>query len=256
MNISNVSLNLLFMSQLVINTSFNIELGFELAPIHKRVVAYLLDLFVMVTYIFFMGYVLSGAGSNFFDKLESYSYFISFLLFSPIMFYSLLSEMMLNGESVGKRIMGLKIISLDGNRPSISQLVLRWCMRFIDTWFTSFMVGVICAAVTKQGQRVGDIVAGTTVVSKRLPYSIDNTIFKHVSKEQYMVSYPQVMRLSDRDLNTINNILQQHRKSNMYSYVVTISEKVKTVLDIQTDEEPLQFLENLLSDYNYLSQNK
>jgi hypothetical protein len=64
------------------------------------------------------------------------------------------------------------------------------------------------------------------------------------------------MRLSDRDLNTINNILQQHRKSNMYNYVVTIAEKVKTVLDINTDEEAYNFLETLLSDYNYLSQNK
>jgi hypothetical protein len=64
------------------------------------------------------------------------------------------------------------------------------------------------------------------------------------------------MRLSDRDLNTINNILQQHRKSNMYNYVVTIAEKVKTVLDINTGEEAYNFLETLLSDYNYLSQNK
>jgi len=244
------------MSQLVINTSFNIELGFELAPIHKRIIAYLLDTFIIVVYLLTVLYAMSSSLSDLFNDDNGLGFVVSFLIACPILFYHLASEVLLNGESVGKKIMGLKVISMDGNSPTLSQYALRWFLRPIDFAFTSNLGGIICTAITKHGQRIGDLAADTTVVSKKLPYSIDNTIFKDVNKEAYHVSYPQVMRLSDRDLNTINNILQQHRKSNMYNYVVTIAEKVKTVLEINTGEEAYNFLETLLSDYNYLSQNK
>jgi uncharacterized RDD family membrane protein YckC len=242
------------MSQLVINTSFNIELGFELAPLHKRMIAYVLDGFIMFAYIYIVFFILGTSIDGVFDNDSKYSMIFIFILLTPVIFYHLLSEILMNGESIGKKVMGIRIISLDGNAPTMSQYALRWFLRAIDFSFTSLMGGLICAAITKNGQRIGDLAAGTTVVSKKLPYSIDQTIFKPISAETYKVSYPQVMRLSDRDINTINNIILQHNKSRMHQYVDTIAEKVKTVLEIETTEEPILFLETLLNDYNYLSQ--
>jgi uncharacterized RDD family membrane protein YckC len=247
-------LHLVFMSQLVINTSFNIELGFELAPIHKRIIASLLDLFIMVVYVFTVFEILHTSFSKLIENDNKYSAFLYFLLFCPILFYHLLSEIIWNGQSIGKRLLGLRVISIDGNNPSLSQYALRWFLRPIDFAFTSYIGGLICVAVTKNGQRIGDLAAGTTLVSNKLPYRIDQTIFKNITSETYTVTYPQVMRLSDRDLNTINNVLQQHSKNNMAQYVASIANKVKAVLDIESDEDATIFLEILLRDYNFLSQ--
>ncbi len=244
------------MQQLVIPTSFNIDLGFELAPIHKRILAFLVDIFIQFIYIISLTYAFSLAKISLFDDDNGISIFLIFLLISPVLFYHLLSETLMDGESIGKRIFGIKVISLDGNTPSLSQYLLRWFLRTVDFGTTSCLGGIICSAVTKNGQRIGDLAAGTTVVSKKLPYKIDNTIFKNINETNYQVTYPQVMRLSDRDINTINNILQQHRKSDMQNYMVTISDKIKTVLNITTQENPADFLDTLLNDYNYLSQKR
>jgi uncharacterized RDD family membrane protein YckC len=241
------------MSQLQIATSFNIELGFELAPLHKRIIACIIDGFIMWVYIISALTAISTSIGEILDGDDT-NIILLFVLAVPFLFYHLLSEILMNGQSIGKRIMGLKIISLDGNAASFSQYAIRWFLRPIDFTFTSYIGGLIAAASTKNGQRIGDLAAGTTVVSKKLPYNINQTIFKEIQADNYIVQFPQVMRLSDRDINTINNILQQNQKSNMHSYVDTIAEKVKTVLDIQTDRDPVYFLETLMRDYNYLSQ--
>ncbi len=247
------------MSQLVINTSFNIDLGFELAPMHKRIFATLIDYFILGAYVYVFYYLFYS------NWRDSYSYykdgsdelkdFVGFIGILPVIFYFLYSEALMGGETIGKRLMNLRVISLDGNKPSMSQLTLRWMLRTIDFSASVMLVGIISSAVTKNGQRIGDLAAGTTVVSNTLPYSINDTIFKHVSQE-YKVQFSNVLKLSDRDINTINNILLQHSKSNMHNYVTNIATKVQDILGVQSDMDSVFFLETVLNDYNYLSQNK
>ena len=77
------------MSQLVINTSFNIELGFALAPIHKRIIAYLLDTFIIVVYLLTVLYAMSSNISDMFDEDNGIGFLLSFLIACPILFYHL-----------------------------------------------------------------------------------------------------------------------------------------------------------------------
>ena len=61
------------------------------------------------------------------------------------------------------------------------------------------------------------------------------------------------MRLSDRDMNTIKGVLNNSRRYNNFDVAARISEKVRTVLNVTDYEEPVEFLETLLKDYNYYS---
>jgi uncharacterized RDD family membrane protein YckC len=244
-------------SKLTVETPFNITLDFELAPFHKRLFAWLFDFVVQILYLYF---VLKFCSSSF-DKLidmedEGFSILFTFIILAPVLFYHLLNEIFFKGQSIGKRVFNLRVISLDGNPPTMSQYLLRWFLRPIDMGTTFYIGGILCVAITKYAQRIGDKVAGTTVVTQKLPYSVDDTIFKHVNLDIYKVRYPDVMRLSDRDINTVNNILGQHAKSNMYNYIDTVAEKIKTVLKITTQQDPVNFLRTLIEDYNYLSQKK
>jgi hypothetical protein len=112
---------------------------------------------------------------------------------------------------------------------------------------------VIFIAVTPNNQRLGDLVAGTVVVNTKSKLTVDDTIFREVNKTDYKVVFADVMRLSDRDINTIKGVVTQANKSGNYEMCNRVAMKVKDVLKINTDMHPDQFLEKLLEDYNYLA---
>jgi nitrogen-specific signal transduction histidine kinase len=69
----------------------------------------------------------------------------------------------------------------------------------------------------------------------------------------YHPSFPEVMRLSDKDINTLKSIIETVRKKNDDELGIRISDRIKTRLQIQSDKDSLDFLETLLKDYNYFS---
>ena len=83
--------------------------------------------------------------------------------------------------------------------------------------------------------------------------TVADTVFMQVNKTDYKVLFPQVMRLSDRDINTIKGVLTQAGKSNNYDMCNRVAMKIKDVLNINSDMHVDQFLEKLLEDYNYLA---
>ena len=112
---------------------------------------------------------------------------------------------------------------------------------------------IIIVAVTPKSQRLGDLAAGTVVVNTKTKLTIDDTIFMDVNKTDYKVMFPDVMRLSDRDINTIKSVVMQANKTGNYEMCNRVAMKVRDVLKVNTDMHPDQFLEKLLEDYNYLA---
>jgi len=100
---------------------------------------------------------------------------------------------------------------------------------------------------------LGDIVAGTVVVETVTKLTVEDTIFMQVSQTDYQVKFPEVMRLSDRDINTIKNVINQTKKTNTYEMCNRIAVKVQDVLKVSTDMYAIDFLEKIMEDYNYLA---
>ncbi len=257
------------MSNVQISTPFNITLDFEIAPFFKRLVAYFLDLMIMVAYAVFMRYFLyTGL------QLEGDSALgIDILLVSvPLLLYHLVFEIIFHGQSLGKMAMGIRVMSMDGGDPAISQYLLRWFFRvwewplvfsfvYPGFWiiYQLVIVGmfgiivVIIIAVTAKNQRLGDIAANTAIVNTRIKSSIHDTVFMEITQKDYQVKFPQVLKLSDRDINTSKTVLNQSYKRNNFETAHRIAGRIKTVLNIQSDMEVDFFLEQLIADYNYLA---
>jgi hypothetical protein len=108
-------------------------------------------------------------------------------------------------------------------------------------------------SVSNKSQRLGDLAAGTTVVDLRYRYSLADTLFKDISDEGYQVRFPEVMRLSDRDINAIRSVIQYAHKKKKTETAASVAHKVQQVLQIEANMEVLPFLEKLLDDYNYLA---
>jgi hypothetical protein len=69
----------------------------------------------------------------------------------------------------------------------------------------------------------------------------------------YVVKFPQVLKLTDRDINTIKNVVSHYYKTRGTDTLRRVASKVQLVLGIQTDMYAIDFLEKLLADYNYLA---
>ncbi|MBX2935165.1 MAG: RDD family protein [Ferruginibacter sp.] len=253
-----------------IETAFNIDLEFEIAEFHKRLLAYLIDFALLIIYLFIMKYLLYN--EMLLDWEESAG--LDILIVSlPMLLYSLLAELWMNGQTIGKKIMAIRVISLEGGEPTFGQFLLRWVSKFFE-WpflfgyiaFSSasvlgyiFVTGlfgiavVIIISVTPKSQRLGDLAAGTVVVNSKSSLTLADTVFMQINQADYKVMFPQVMRLSDRDINTIKAVLTQATKNNNYDMCKRVATKIKEVLNIETNMHVDQFLEKLLEDYNYLA---
>ena len=253
-----------------IGTAFNIDLEFEIAEFHKRLLAYIIDFGLLLIFLFSMKYVLYNEFLLHFDESVGMDILIISL---PMLLYSLLTELWFNGQTLGKKIMAIRVISLEGGEPTFGQFLLRWITRFFE-WpfffgyiafsatnvmiyvFITGMLGiavVIIISVSNRNQRLGDMIAGTVVVNTKSALTLADTVFMQIDKTDYKVMFPEVMRLSDRDINTIKAVLTQAGKRNNYDMCNRVSMKIKEVLQINSDMHVDQFLEKLLADYNYLA---
>jgi uncharacterized RDD family membrane protein YckC len=237
------------MAVISITTSQNIELEYDLASLGERIVATIIDLVILAGYMIIIGMFTSLS-----DGLDYKFGWIYLFLFLPVTFYSLLCETLLNGQSVGKKVMGIKVISLNGNPASFGQYLIRWLFRLIDLWIGSFVVAVIMIAVTEKHQRIGDLIAGTTLVKTRPRVALQQTLYEPVPDAYYVTNYPEVTQLSDNDMQLIKEVLINVQKSGNTPLATQTMEKIETVLNIRSrHDDPVAFLRTVLNDYNHIT---
>lgn len=273
----------ILMSTLKVPTSFNIDVEFEIPEFFRRFLSLLIDMVIQFLYLVLANKILSLIFTNL-EKSEDFYYdrlaFI-FLMYLPIFLYHVSLEITLNGQSFGKKIMQLRVVNENGGRASVSQFLIRWLLRVSDTWIVlaivvlmesaglrgnnegSFIVlgillfliaDIILVISSPKGQRIGDILARTILIRTHTQSSITETVFQEV-ENSYTPRFPQIMRLSDKDINAIKSILESARRRNDDAVADTAAEKIKRHLGIETQMPPIEFLEVLLKDYNYLSTN-
>ena len=236
------------MSKISILTPQNIELEYDLASVGDRIVATIIDRLILIAYGIILLVIATQANFSG-DIMQLFIFVISL----PVIFYSLLSEVFMNGQTIGKRVMKIKVICINGNQPTFSQYLLRWLFRLLDLWMTGSILAVIMVAVNEKRQRLGDIVAGTTLIKTTPRTSINDTLYVPVAETNYRVTYPEVINLKDSDIQLIKEVIVNVHKSGNTLLAYQAMEKIETVLTIKSQHEPLTFLYAVLSDYNHLS---
>ncbi len=239
------------MNIISITTSQNIELEYELGSVGDRIVGSIIDgiiktayaIIVMATFVFGNSRVFSG----------TYIIFIV-LLALPFVFYNLASELLLHGQSVGKKVMGIKVISLSGEQPSFSQYLNRWVFRLVDFTLSGYIIGVIMVAATEKKQRLGDLVAGTVLVKTTPRTQINDTLFQSTDVATYSVTYPEVVNLKDRDVQLIKEIILSVMRTSNPMLATQAQHKIEEILHIKSrHNDAITFLQFILADYNHLT---
>jgi uncharacterized RDD family membrane protein YckC len=145
-------------------TPENIAFQYRVAGPFRRLPAFLFDTVIRLTIaigsLFVVLFTFGSIG------LQSIGFGLMLLLwFLLSWFYGGLFETFWNGQTPGKRMMGIRVVSIDGQPITPLQAVLRNILREIDAqplWL--YQVGLITAIFNRRFQRLGDLACGTMVV--------------------------------------------------------------------------------------------
>lgn len=245
------------MTQLSINTTQNVNINFTAASIGDRILAYLLDFLAKTAYaivvysIFFYGLGID----RFLNKMDNWSRIsILVLFYLPVIFYSLIFESLLEGQTLGKRLLKIKVVKIDGYQASFGDYLMRWVFRIVDVNFSGGIVGLIAIISSEKSQRLGDMTAGTSVITLKNNININHTILEEIDVS-YVPTYPLVIKLSDNDARIIKETFQSARAHRDYLMLSKLKSKVEDVTGIKNqsgnDED---FIKTILKDYNYYTQ--
>jgi uncharacterized RDD family membrane protein YckC len=149
------------MDTLKIRTPEGIEFALPLAGPISRMLAFTLDLLVVMTIATVAKQILAPLGffgKDFSDAIIIIAYFVISLA------YTMLAEWLWRGQTVGKRLLRLRVVDAAGLRLEPSQVIVRNLMRFVDGLPVLYLVGGITCLASKHRQRLGDLAAGTVVI--------------------------------------------------------------------------------------------
>ncbi|MBV8390583.1 MAG: RDD family protein [Mucilaginibacter sp.] len=240
------------METIKITTSQNIDIDYEVAGLGERILARLIDLA-----IFFLIYILGAfmaSLTNWFTHGDLGIIIVIIVYAVLFVFYDLIFEIFMNGQSIGKRIMKIKVISLDGGQPRVGQYFMRWLFRIVDFLITFNLGALITAAVSDKTQRIGDIVAGTILIRTTPRTKINNIVFMP-TYDGYQPVFKEAGQLSDKDVELIHEIINAYMKTGNNVVVYNMALRVKEHLNITPPNgmNDMLFLQTIIKDYNHIS---
>ena len=245
------------MSQLTINTTQNVTINFTAASVGERMGAHLIDLVIKIAYCLVLyGIVFTYALQNFIRSLDDYTAAALFILtFLPVVFYSFVLEAVFEGQTLGKKLLKIKVVKLDGYQASFGDYLIRWLFCVIDTLIFSGFIGLITMVSSKKTQRLGDISAGTAVITLKSKISISNTILEDIG-DKYVPVYPLVIKLSDNDVRIVKETFNNALSKRDFDIIERLETKIETVTGIKNQSgNATDFIKTILKDYNFYTQN-
>ena len=157
------------MSDLVSGEAVVLEL--RVATVASRGLAMALDVLIQLVGFYVVVLIMAAAGFVAFDSaMETAIFLVLVVLF--VVGYPVALETFTRGRTVGKIALGLRTVRTDGGPIRFRQALVRGLAGFfVDFWALGVLgaVAVIVSVSSKQGQRVGDMLAGTLVVRERVP---------------------------------------------------------------------------------------
>lgn len=237
------------MDNFQIETAQNINIHQNVAHITTRIGSFLIDLLIIISYSILLIFIMSWLNLNF--GMQQWA--ISLILSLPMLFYTLIFETLWNGQTPGKRINKTRVVKLDGSKPTLGNYLLRWMMRIIDIQMATGSVAVLTILLNGKGQRLGDLAAGTAIISEKKRVTLQEVLLADAA-EDYSPTFPQVTLLSDADAQTIKKLYHTALQKRKHAIIIKLNERIIEITGIKTELKPIDFLKVVLTDYDYYTQ--
>ncbi len=242
------------MNTIQINTTQNVNIDFELASFGERLLASLIDFVAILGYFFISFAILDQLGLDGYHLDQWSNIAIRGVVSLPAALYTLCAELFFHGQTLGKKIMKIKVVKVDGYSASFIDFFIRWIMRIVDIWLNFSIVGIICIIVSKNGQRIGGLASGTAVISVKNKYQISATILENI-EANYIPTFPTVINLSDRDMQIVKDLYLTARKSKDIQLLDKLRRKVEAVTNTSKGNlSDMMYLYTIMQDYTHFTQ--
>lgn len=204
-----------------IDTPENVAFGYGVAGIGSRFLAALVDTLLILILQIIVNMTLFLAARSFWGDLgDSDSQTLIWLaaIFGLIAFaffwgYYIFFEIIWNGQSPGKRWVGLRVIRTNGTPITLAESVIRNLVRVIDFLPAYYGIGVVVMFINEQSRRLGDLAAGTLVVHDKATISLDSLAEKSAWPRYSPTPAPAtnwpINRLSYQDVQMAEDFLRR-----------------------------------------------
>jgi len=250
------------MNTISFESSQYVPVEFTLANAGQRLLAAFIDMLLFLIYFIV---VLSIIGGSFFLYSNTKAEYLTLLLIKlPWLTYNPLCEYYLNGQTLGKYIVGIRVVTQNGERLKLKEVFARWIFKgdffwitaniFILLWFVMGFLALFFISLSKWNQRVADVVADTVVINLKATKKVSikdlNNLQESFNEE---ISYPQVVRFTDEDMMLIKKTilrLKEHPSPEAIKFGKELCDKCTELMGISPIESKrMEFLEQVLRDY-------
>jgi uncharacterized RDD family membrane protein YckC len=233
-----------------IETPEQIGLHFALAGVGSRFLAILIDTIIQTVtgIIVFIGFALTiaifgrgGGGASVW--LIALAFIGAFLLLYG---YFAIFEILMNGQTPGKQIIGIRVIKESGRPLTPAETIGRNLMRIVDQMPAMYAVGLVTMFLNGSNKRVGDLVAGSIVIRESKKDKEAPWLATPVSQSQTLTSqpaHPGAQRISIEDLRLMDTFLNRRHemdadlRSRMANQILA---RLRTQIEIPEDGRPAE----------------
>lgn len=194
------------MKNIEIQTTQNVSIDYEIAGAGTRLFAFFVDFLLM----WLVYGILIGIESMINETFFTYFIYTVAIIFTS--FYTLFFEIYLQGQTPGKKLLGIRVIKTDGTELTFKDYFSRWALRILDIYMTLGSLAIILINSSEKGQRLGDMAAGTTVVKEKglQSFSLEQIVELN-NQNNYVPVYQEVNALNDEFVLLIKNTLIRER---------------------------------------------
>lgn len=254
------------MNTIEFESAHHVKVEYELASTIQRIAASMIDVVTFIIYFVIMSMILGL--SNMFADYGSELFVKLLLIKIPWIFYNPAIEYFTHGQSLGKYVMGIRVVTINGERPGLREVFTRWIFKgdflwisadiLILLWCGFGVIGAVFSGTSERRQRLGDTMAGTIVIRNKtsVQYKLSD-ILAIKSIDEHEPTYPMVTRFTDEDMLLIKNTIQRvqkHPNEETKRFAIELADEAARLIGLpETPAKRMAFLQTLLQDYVVLT---
>ncbi len=233
------------MSRIEVSTAHNIVVRFELATLGQRFLACFLDLVILCMY------------STIVMQVFTSELFYWLFIFPVWSFYHLTFEIFNQGQSLGKKVLKIRVVTLQGSTAKVNDYLIRWAFRIIEVLPCLGTIATLFISSSDKNQRIGDMLANTSVVKNRNDNKVQLKSLKEIVQGEEIL-YPAITQFTDADMLLVKQAVTRYNLAphNLNNKAV-IDELCSTIADkVRGDRKGLRkidFLNRVLFEYVVLT---
>jgi len=235
-------------------TTQQVPVTYQEAGLMPRISAFAIDgVIVGAAYSLLLLLLIPTVGFNILESGLAARFTFWLLPMGGLILYHFLWEALRDGQSPGKRIIGLKVIRLDGKEIQMYDYLLRAILHLLETVLSFGSIALLLIGFTKRHQRLGDLVAHTVVVKIKGERSYS---LKDIEELQALSTSEQpfqnLSQFSDQEMVIVKQLLERHQAhpNDVHQKLVRqVANGLAEKLKMEPPVKAAPFLKNILNAY-------